>query len=147
MVEIAPFIPDDAPQHIAFVHQSWPAYSSELAPIRSEVHRWLAPLRLTANTEDDIVYAVNEAATNAVEHAYPPGTVGDTVELTFWTEATALCIDIVDHGKWQTPTSPDLTGRGLGIPVMQQLIDSVLIHYDNTGTEVFLRHPLHPASP
>jgi serine/threonine-protein kinase RsbW len=151
MVEIAPFIPDDAPQDIAFVHQSWPAYPSELAPIRSEVHRWLAPLGLTTEAEDDIVFAVNEAASNAVEHAYSDAAAanraenGDTVELAFWTEGEAMCIEIVDHGKWQTPTSPEFSGRGLGIPVMQRLIASVLIHYDNRGTEVFLRHPLPEA--
>ena len=64
----------------------------ELAPIRLEVHRWLAPLGLTEDATPD-----------------------DTIEL---------------------------TGQGRGIPVMRALIESVLIHYDNRGTEVFLRQPL-----
>jgi anti-sigma regulatory factor (Ser/Thr protein kinase) len=35
--------------------------------------------------QDDLVFAVGEAATNSVEHAYRPARAGDTVELTFWT--------------------------------------------------------------
>lgn len=151
MVETADSVRNDGPEHVAFVHKIWPADPRELAPIRSEVHRWLAPLGLTTDAEDDIVFAVNEAASNAVEHAYRDAAPanraenGDTVELAFWTEGEAMCIEIVDHGKWQTPTSPEFSGRGLGIPVMQRLIASVLIHYDNRGTEVFLRHPLPEA--
>jgi Histidine kinase-like ATPase domain len=54
--------------------------------MRAEVRRWLAPLALTGDAEDDLVLAVSEAATNCVEHAYIPATADDTVELTFWTE-------------------------------------------------------------
>lgn len=141
MVETAPSIRADGSQHGAFVH-IWSADARKLAPIRARVHHWLAPLRLTTDAEDDIVYAVNEAVSNVVEHAYAPATGNDTIELSFWTEAGALCITIADHGKWQAPTlaSPELSGRG--IPVMQRLIDSVLIHHNTAGTEVFLRHAL-----
>ena len=72
-----------------FVHQVWPAHSRELAPMRAEVRRWLAPLALTGDAEDDLVLAVSEAAANCVEHAYIPATADDTVELTFWTEPQA----------------------------------------------------------
>src|SRR6185295_8295788 len=65
---------------------------------------WLvAPFVLPGDAEDDIVLVVSEAATNCVEHAYPAGTSGGTVELTFWTEAPHLCLEIVDHGTWRPP--------------------------------------------
>lgn len=124
-----------------YVHQSWPADAAALRPIRDEVHRWLTPLHLGHDTHGDLVYAVSEAATNAVEHAYRPPTPDSVVELSFWTEAGTLCIEVVDHGIWKTPSS-ELVGRGRGIQMMHRLAESVMIHYDDRGTRVLLRHPL-----
>ena len=128
-----------------FAHRVWPAHPRQLAPLRAEVRRWLAPLALTGDAEDDLVLAVSEAASNCVEHAYSPPTADDTVELTFWTEPHAVCVDIVDHGEWRTP-SDQPTGRGRGIEIMQRLIAFVLIRHDTRGTRVLLRHPL-PGTP
>ena len=124
-----------------FVHRIWPARRRQLAPIRAEVRRWLAPLALAGDAEDDMVLAVSEAASNSVEHAYHPATAEDTVDVTFWTEPHALYVEIVDHGVWQTP-SEQPTGRGRGIEIMQQLVAFVLIRHDSRGTRVLLRHPL-----
>jgi len=55
-----------------FVHRTWPAQPRQLAPLRAEVRRWLAPLDLSGQTEEDLVLVVSEAASNCVEHAYPP---------------------------------------------------------------------------
>jgi len=85
------------------------------------------------------VPAVNEAASNCVDHAYTPATADDTIELTFWTEARSVCVEIVDHGAWRTP-SDQPTGRGRGIEIMQRLIPVVLIHHDCRGTRVLLGH-------
>jgi serine/threonine-protein kinase RsbW len=142
MVKTASSIRHDRPQRVGLAHQTWPARPRELASIRHEVHRWLAPLGLTEDAADDIVLAINEAASNAIEHAYASASAHNIVELTFWTEPAAMCIEIIDHGQWQAPSPPELTGRGRGIPLMQRLIEAVLIRYDNRGTEVFLRHPL-----
>jgi serine/threonine-protein kinase RsbW len=124
-----------------FVHLSWPAYPRHLAALRAEVRRWLAPLALPGDAEDDLLLAVNEAVSNCIEHAYTPATVDGTVELTFWTEPQSVCVEIVDHGRWRTPCGQP-TGRGRGIAMMQRLIPVVLIHYDNRGTRVLLSHPL-----
>ena len=124
----------------AFVYLTWPAHPGQLASIRTQVHSWLAPLDLTEESKEDLVLAVNEAASNSVEHAYHPPALGDTVEVTFWTEAHAVCLEIVDHGAWRV-SSGRSTGRGRGIEIMQ-LLASVLIHHDARGTRVLLRHPL-----
>jgi anti-sigma regulatory factor (Ser/Thr protein kinase) len=122
-----------------YVHRSWHAEPAALRPIRDEVHRWLAPLELGRNTHGDLVYAVSEAATNAVEHAYQPVTDESVVEVSFWTEPATVCIEIVDHGSWKTPASGEC-GRGRGIQMMHRLADSVAIHYDGRGTRVLLCH-------
>ena len=124
-----------------FVHRTWPAHPRHLATLRAEVRRWLAPLALLGDAEIDLVLAVNEAASNCVEHAYTPATADDTVELTFWTEARSVCVEIVDHGSWRTPSGQP-TGRGRGIEIMQRLIPVVLIHHDSRGTRVLLSQSL-----
>jgi anti-sigma regulatory factor (Ser/Thr protein kinase) len=129
-----------------FVHRSWPADARQLAPMRTEVRRWLAPLALLGDAEDDVVLAVNEAASNCVDHAYAAANVDGTVELTFWTEARCVCIEIVDHGVWRTPADQP-TGRGRGIDMMRRLMGSVLIHYDRRGTRVFLSYPRSDTRP
>jgi anti-sigma regulatory factor (Ser/Thr protein kinase) len=128
-----------------FVHRTWPAHPRQLASLRAEVRPWLVPLALTGDAEDDVVLAVSEAASNCIEHAYTTATEQDTVDVTLWTEPHALCVDITDHGVWQTP-SDQPTGRGRGIQVMQRLMAFVLIHHDTHGTRIFLRHP-RPGDP
>ena len=129
-----------------FVHRSWPAHPRQLAALRAEVRCWLTPFTLADDAEDDLVLAVSEAASNSVEHAYTSPDAGDTVELTFWTESRAICVEVVDHGFWRVP-SDQSSGRGRGIQMMQRLVAFVLIHHDNRGTRVLLRHPLPRARP
>ena len=119
----------------------WLAHPRQLAPMRLELRRWLAPLAMTGETQEDMILAANEAAANSVEHAYPDATEDDTVELVFWTEPDAVYVQIIDHGLWQTPPTEPLD-RGRGIPMMHRLTDSVLIHHGPDGTNVLLRCPL-----
>jgi anti-sigma regulatory factor (Ser/Thr protein kinase) len=128
------------PEPVEYVHRSWPATARQLAVIRRAVRDWLHPLPLDDQRTDDLVLAVDEATTNAVEHAYGPHEDG-SVEVLLWTEADALCIEIVDHGTWKPP-SPAASFRGRGIQVMRAVSDSVLIHYDARGTRVLLRGTL-----
>jgi anti-sigma regulatory factor (Ser/Thr protein kinase) len=112
-----------------------------LARIRSAVRRWLAPQPLTQGAREDLLYAASEAATNAVEHAYTSRSTEAVVELYFWLDPDRVNIEIVDHGEWRMPSAGP-TSRGLGIPVMQRLVESVMIHYDARGTRVLLSHPV-----
>jgi len=131
---------DAADGRAEYVHHVWPARPVHLAAVRAEVRRWLAPLGLGEATEDDLVLAVSEAASNAAEHAYLPATAGDTVELSCWVEARAVCIEIVDHGTWQPPAPvPGIRGRGLRI--MSRLVESMQVRHDGHDTRVLLRHP------
>jgi anti-sigma regulatory factor (Ser/Thr protein kinase) len=133
----------DGPGRIAFVHRSWPADPAQLSVIRRELAGWLAPLALGDDETADVVLAVDEAAANAVRHAYGPGGSG-VVELTLWTEPGTLCVEVVDHGSWRPPLAPPPSGSaadsGRGIPLMTSMADAVLIHYDARGSRVLLRH-------
>lgn len=135
----------DTRGHVEFVHRSWPADSEQLVLIRRELADWLAPLGLTEEETADVVLAVDEAAANAVRHAYGPSESG-AVELTLWTEPGTLSIEVVDHGSWRPP-EPDPSGEsGRGIPLMSTMSESVLIHYDGRGSRVLLRHRIHDGS-
>ena len=127
-----------APGRIEFVHRSWPADPQQLAVIRRELSGWLAPLNLTEIEVADVVLAVDEAAANAVRHAYGPDEAG-VVELTLWTENDTLCIEVVDHGSWRPPADQPREG-GRGIPLMSHMAESVLIRFDDRGSRVLLRH-------
>ena len=109
------------PGRVEFVHRSWPADPEQLVLIRRELSSWLAPLALTEVEIADVVLAVDEAAANAVRHAYGPDETG-VVELTFWTEG------------------------GRGIPLMSHMSESVLIRYDDRGSRVLLRHRIPGAA-
>jgi anti-sigma regulatory factor (Ser/Thr protein kinase) len=128
----------DVPGHVEFVHRSWPADPDQLVLIRRELGSWLTPLALTEDEVADVVLAVDEAAANAVRHAYAPEESG-AVELTLWTEPGTLSIEVVDHGSWRAPEEEPIQG-GHGIPLMSRMSESVLIHFDSRGSRVLLRH-------
>lgn len=124
----------------------WSARAQELALIRMELRRWLASLGVGGTVHENMVLAACEATTNSVEHAYADATEADTVELMFWTESDAVCVEIVDHGRWQAP-STELDGRGRGILLMRRLMESVLIEHGPGGTTVLLRSRMQGVPP
>jgi anti-sigma regulatory factor (Ser/Thr protein kinase) len=131
--------------HVEFVHRSWPADPEQLVLIRRELAGWLAPLALSETETADVVLAVDEAAANAVRHAYGPEESG-VVELTLWTEPGTLSIEVVDHGNWRPPAERPTEG-GRGIPLMSTMSEAVLIHYDERGSRVLLRHRIPQGGP
>ena len=119
----------------------WPAEPGQLAAIRAEVYRRLSWLGLSPETEHDLVLAVNEAATNAIEHGYRSGGAEAGVELAFWLGDGNLHIAVVDRGTWQEPAVGP-TRRGLGLAMIRQLCSAVALDHDGDGTRIVLQHPL-----
>lgn len=130
---------------VEFVHRSYPADPAQLTLIRRQLSRWLRPLELSEDAVAGVVLAVDEAAANAVRHAYGEGAAG-TVELTLWTEGSTLCVEVADHGRWRHPGG-DPDGGGRGIELMSAMSDAVLIHYDQRGSRVLLRHHVPAEEP
>jgi hypothetical protein len=63
--------PGNTLEQAGSVRRSWPAHPRWLAQLRAEVRTWLAALGFLRDTAEDIVLAANEAAANAIDHAYP----------------------------------------------------------------------------
>jgi len=130
----------------AHTAHSWAAEARQLAVIRATTRRWLLVLGVDEDVVGDIVCAVNEAAANAIDHAYldapHPGLVG--VDLAAGPDE--MHISISDQGVWRRPRRPGLDGRGRGIELMTAMIHSVEIHHTSAGTVVDLRHPISRAA-
>src|SRR5690242_7588991 len=65
--------PPDEPGRLRLVVYAEPAAPSI---VRRSVRGWLEASAWPTPGMDEVVVAVNEACTNAVEHAYPPGNPG-----------------------------------------------------------------------
>ena len=126
-----------------YAHGIWPAHPRQMVPIRAELRRWLAPLGMTGEAQEDLVLAVSEAAGNSVEHAYPEATAGDTVELIFWIEPGAVCVEILDYGMWRTPRAEPPSNAVAGSSSCVDLMESVHIDHGPDGTSVLLRPAMH----
>jgi anti-sigma regulatory factor (Ser/Thr protein kinase) len=100
-------------------HHVWAANPISLPHIRAQTRRWLAPLALDQDTEQDLVLAVNEAASNAIEHAYTAPGPADLVTVNCWTEPHHLCLEVTDHGRWRLPDATP-GHRGHGILIMSR---------------------------
>ena len=119
-----------------------PAVPAALQAIRSAARSWLTACGATRAEIQDLVLAIGEACSNAVEHAY--GAAGGTVTLTLRIEPPNVVAEVVDFGQWRVPRG---MGRGRGIPVMQHVSDDVEIDTTPAGTRVRIRKALsEPAS-
>jgi serine/threonine-protein kinase RsbW len=117
---------------------------------RQRVREWLIAWCWPTDHLDDIVLAVSEAVTNAIDHAYidqPPGMIDVRAGIEQTPDGHHRVMMIVrDHGRWHTPPS-DHQNRRRGIPLMQALMDTVTIGQppdDPAGTWVVLRSKTIP---
>jgi serine/threonine-protein kinase RsbW len=113
------------------------ASADQLAVIRSEVTDWTRQLGVDDTTRQDIVLAVDEAAANAIEHAYPgdPGTV--TLLAAYGRASRMARIVVSDTGTWR-PQPVDSGTRGRGLAMMKLLTDLFKLCHDPHGTTIVL---------
>lgn len=111
-----------------------------LSVMRERLRRWLAAMGWPPIELAEIVLAVNEAASNTVQHAYPAGDPGEVrVAARAFTDtdrARRVIIGISDDGRWR-PARPGGPG-GHGLPIMHVCTDTVETHRDPGGTTVLL---------
>lgn len=115
---------------------------------RGRTRTWLDAIQCPKPIGDDIVYAVNEAVSNAIEHAYPKATVTGMIHVSLRVEGDdastrRVRAEIRDHGRWRPPPA-DPGCRGRGIPLMEALMDELVIDrhgVDGVGTAVILTSP------
>jgi len=122
-----------------------PADPIVISVARHQVQRWLVGLSWPPDQLEDIVLAVSEAVSNAVEYAYLDQP-RDVVEVHGGVEETPdeqrrVTVVVRDHGRWR-PAPADTENRRRGIPLMRACMDTVTIGQPDdgrAGTWVVLR--------
>jgi anti-anti-sigma factor len=117
-----------------------PAFPGVLTPLRTELDDWLTSL---GASEDDVLairFAVLEAVSNVIEHAYPDDAGSVRVEGVL-DAVGRICMTVADSGRWAIPpTHPGNRGRGLAL--IRGCMDTVEIDSGSTGTTVLMDRSL-----
>lgn len=134
MAELPPAHPPLlGPPHLRLAFRAW-----QLHEVRSTLESVLLDAGYGRSRTEDIVLAVNEVATNAVEH----GTL--EAELLVWIDGDGLVCEVHDGGALVDPLPglrPPLPGerRGRGMWIARQLCDLLQVWRDPQGTHVRVR--------
>lgn len=114
-----------------------PALPWSLRDIRVAVRRWLSAVGAAPRPVADLLVAVGEACSNAVEHAYGPG--GGTVRVQLELQLPYVLATVRDTGRWRLPRNEN---RGRGTLFMRDCSDDLRIDHGPTGTNVVIRRRL-----
>jgi serine/threonine-protein kinase RsbW len=124
-----------------------PADPGAAAASRASVGAWLTACGWPPAPREDLVLALNEAVSNAVEHGYGvrPGDATGPGIVEVAAEVLAddrVEISVRDRGGWRTP-SQLRSHRRHGILIMKACVAECVIDGTSSGTTVVLRsHPL-----
>jgi anti-sigma regulatory factor (Ser/Thr protein kinase) len=121
----------------------FPARPEELARLRQAAGAWLAAAGVSGEVGKDALLAVDEAAANAVEHAYLAGD-GD-VEIELREDEGDLVVAVRDFGRWRDPPAPG--ERGHGTRIMRHFAHELEFERRGNGTTVRMRRHLSPGAP
>ena len=112
----------DARDTTSDVRLTLPARPENVAVIRHVLGAFAEALRLPAGLIEDMRLAITEACTNVVRHAYDgePG----PIDVVIRPMGERLDLVVADRGRGIGP-SPDVSGPGLGLPLIAALADSV----------------------
>jgi anti-sigma regulatory factor (Ser/Thr protein kinase) len=109
-----------------------------LSVVRQRFRTWLAALCWPAEEVDDIVLAVSEAVSNAVEHADSPAFAAEVrvaarpfIDAGGWRR---VVVGVSDNRRWcPTPTQP-----GLGLLMIHTCVDDVQIDRNHDVTTLLM---------
>jgi anti-sigma regulatory factor (Ser/Thr protein kinase) len=122
-----------------------PALPWSLRDIRVAMRRWLSAVGAAPQTVADLLVAVGEACTNAVEHAYGPG--GGTVTVHMELQLPDVLATVRDTGRWLPPRGENRENRGRGALFMRNCSDDLRIDHGPTGTTVVIRRRVAEQTP
>jgi anti-sigma regulatory factor (Ser/Thr protein kinase) len=107
----------------------------QLNEVRAAIEEELLEAGYGLDRAEDVVLAVNEVATNAVEHG------ANEAHISLWLEPDGAVCEVVDRGTLADPL-PGLVAphssvpRGRGIWIARQICDALHVWADDQGTHV-----------
>jgi PAS domain S-box-containing protein len=122
-------------RHPAPLEVTFPAESSQLAPVRKALRSWLGQCGLPPGTVQNILVAAGEACANAIEHGHRDAP-GNDVRLRAEALVGDLRVTITDSGRWKRPQPDPHAHRGRGVALMRALMQQVTITPGPSGTTV-----------
>jgi serine phosphatase RsbU (regulator of sigma subunit)/anti-sigma regulatory factor (Ser/Thr protein kinase) len=114
-----------------------PAQAEQLSVLRRTLERWLTEAGATDEEVYEITVACSEATTNAIEHAYGPGSA--EVQVVCAIEDGRVTVSVRDWGQWRDARGRD---RGRGQYLMGELMDGVEVTHGDRGTLVVMHRRL-----
>ncbi|WP_433278272.1 ATP-binding protein [Pseudonocardia xinjiangensis] len=114
------------------------AEPAALRVVRAEIDGWLRGLWWPDADRDDVVFAVSEACTNAVEHGYsavPAGEVEVVGGLHAERRERFVVLVVRDWGRWRTAPA-DSGFRGHGLTLMRECVADLGLRTGTDGTVV-----------
>jgi anti-sigma regulatory factor (Ser/Thr protein kinase)/putative methionine-R-sulfoxide reductase with GAF domain len=118
-----------------------PALPWSLRDIRLAVRRWLSAVGAGPRAVADLLVAIGEACSNAIEHAYGAG--GGSVAIHLELQQPDVLATIRDTGRWRSPNRDD---GGRGTLFMRDFSDELHIDHGPGGTNVVIRRHLSRAA-
>ena len=115
------------------------ALPESMPVLRDQLRGWLKDAGATDRELFEIQLAVTEAFANAVEHPEEP--TSHLVEIQGTVTNRSVAVSVRDYGRWQDELSAKQEG-GLGLAIMDMLMDSVVIEPFEDGTTVTMQRQL-----
>jgi anti-sigma regulatory factor (Ser/Thr protein kinase) len=131
---------------VSYLEQSEPslqlrleARSDSLHILRQRLRGWLKEAGATSRELFEIQLATTEAFANAIEHPEEP--TSQLVEIEGAVTNRNVTLSVRDYGRWQDGSSATQDG-GLGLAIMDELMDSVVIEPFEGSTLVTMQRRL-----
>ena len=135
--DVAVLVARSAP---ARFHRRLPPSPDELVGLRRDLRAWFEPAGILHSETEEMLVAIGEAVTNAIEHAYTgrlPAPVDIELERCDTEPGTArVSVVVRDRGAWRVPNGDATRGRGLHL--MRAFCPELEVVRDAHGTEVRL---------
>jgi anti-sigma regulatory factor (Ser/Thr protein kinase) len=119
------------------------ARPESMSLLRHQLSAWLKEAGATDRELFEIQLAVNEAFANAVAHPEEP--TSHLVEIEGTVTNRTVALSVRDYGRWQDESSAKQDG-GLGLAIMDELMDSVVVEPFEDGTIVTMQRHLLAAA-
>ena len=110
-----------------------------MAVLRRQLRGWLNEAGATGRELFEIQLAVTEAFANAVKHPEEP--TSHLVEFKGTVMNRTVAVSVRDYGRWQDESAAREEG-GLGLAIMDELMDSVVVEPFEDGTTVTMQRRL-----